>query len=187
MNILCTVRNYEGIVVKKIVVHSVPNFPSVFQGVVGLLIASYNCSEIDVKRPWLNYFFWPLWLSYWNHESWQMVNEEPIISTLPRCLTITEKVSFNIASEASYLYIFSAQKFIKNARQWSKLVTFGIWSLQSKIGGKYPKSKIQMRHFESFSDIVIAFYFVLKPEVSLWLPHLQLESWKSRCYLMVPP
>ena len=32
-----------------------------------------------------------------------------------RCLKITEKVSFNIASEASYVYILSGQKFIKNA------------------------------------------------------------------------
>ena len=33
-----------------------------------------------------------------------------------QCLKITEKVSFNIASEASYIYIFSGQKFIKNAK-----------------------------------------------------------------------
>ena len=33
-----------------------------------------------------------------------------------QCLKITEKVSFNIASEASYVYIFSRQKFSKNAR-----------------------------------------------------------------------
>ena len=31
-------------------------------------------------------------------------------------LKITEKVSFNIASEASYVYILSGQKFIKNAK-----------------------------------------------------------------------
>ena len=31
-------------------------------------------------------------------------------------LNITEKVSFNIASEASYIYIFSGQKFIKNVK-----------------------------------------------------------------------
>ena len=35
---------------------------------------------------------------------------------LTRCLKITEKVSFNIASEASYLYILSGQKLIKNAK-----------------------------------------------------------------------
>ena len=29
---------------------------------------------------------------------------------------MTEKVSFNIASEASYVYILSGQKFIKNAK-----------------------------------------------------------------------
>ena len=33
-----------------------------------------------------------------------------------RCLKITEKVSFNIASEASYLYILSGQKLLKNAK-----------------------------------------------------------------------
>ena len=33
-----------------------------------------------------------------------------------RCLKITEKVSINIASEASYVYILSGQKLIKNAK-----------------------------------------------------------------------
>ena len=32
------------------------------------------------------------------------------------CLKITEKVSFNIGSEASYVYILSGQKLIKNAK-----------------------------------------------------------------------
>ena len=36
--------------------------------------------------------------------------------TLARCLKITEKVSFNIAREASYVYILRGQKFIKNAK-----------------------------------------------------------------------
>ena len=38
-----------------------------------------------------------------------------------RCLKITEKVSFNIASEASYVYILSGQKLIK----MPKMVHFG--------------------------------------------------------------
>ena len=33
-----------------------------------------------------------------------------------RCLKITGKVSFNIASEASYLYILRGQKLIKNGK-----------------------------------------------------------------------
>ena len=33
-----------------------------------------------------------------------------------RCLKITEKVSFNIASEASYVYILSRKKLIKKAK-----------------------------------------------------------------------
>ena len=36
-----------------------------------------------------------------------------------QCLKITEKVSFNIASEASYVYILRRSKFIKNAQKWS--------------------------------------------------------------------
>ena len=40
----------------------------------------------------------------------------------PRCLKITEKVSFYIASEASYVYILCGQKFIK---KYQKMVHFG--------------------------------------------------------------
>ena len=35
---------------------------------------------------------------------------------LAQCLKITEKVFFNIASEASYVYILNGQKLIKNAK-----------------------------------------------------------------------
>ena len=38
------------------------------------------------------------------------------VSIVSRCLKITEKVSFNIVSEASYVYILSGKKFIKNAK-----------------------------------------------------------------------
>ena len=46
------------------------------------------------------------------------------VFTLPQCLKITEKVSFNIASEASYVYILSGQRFMKNAKKWSILASF---------------------------------------------------------------
>ena len=36
--------------------------------------------------------------------------------SITRCLKITEKVSFNITSEASYVFILSGQKLIKNAK-----------------------------------------------------------------------
>ena len=35
--------------------------------------------------------------------------------TTTRCLKITEKDAFEIASEASYVYIMNGRKFIKNA------------------------------------------------------------------------
>ena len=38
------------------------------------------------------------------------------IVAVARCLKITGKVSFNIASEASYIYSLSGQKLIKNAK-----------------------------------------------------------------------
>ena len=49
------------------------------------------------------------------------VNDDPrglkkYISIVSRCLKITEKVSLNSASEASYVYIMSGQKFIKIAK-----------------------------------------------------------------------
>ena len=50
-----------------------------------------------------------------------------------------KKVSFNIASEASYVYILSWQKIIKNAKNGPILES--CW-------------KIQMRHFESFLNNV---------------------------------
>ena len=37
------------------------------------------------------------------------------LKSLTQCLKITEKVAFYIASEASYVYILSGQKLIKNA------------------------------------------------------------------------
>ena len=40
-------------------------------------------------------------------------------SRFPICLKISEKVSFNVASEASYVYILGGQKFIKKCQKWS--------------------------------------------------------------------
>ena len=43
-------------------------------------------------------------------------NEERGTYSHPQCLKITQKVAFNIASEASYVYILSGQKFTENAK-----------------------------------------------------------------------
>ena len=79
-------------------------------------------------------------------------------------MKITEKVSFNIASEASYVYILSGQKLIKNAKKWSTLASF--WKTEAcgqtvlpdrsvLIGHKLVENaNIKMRHFESFSNNV---------------------------------
>ena len=46
------------------------------------------------------------------------------ISYGARCLKFTEKVSFSIASEASYVYILCGQKLIKKCQKWSNLASF---------------------------------------------------------------
>ena len=68
-----------------------------------------------------------------------------------QCLKITEKVSFNIAS---YVYILSRQKLIKNAKNGPIWRVFENLKLAVKpdrpalIGQKLVEStKIQMRHF----------------------------------------
>ena len=50
--------------------------------------------------------------------------EQSIISPGSQCLKISQKVAFNIASEASYVYILSRQKFIENAKKSSILASF---------------------------------------------------------------
>ena len=60
------------------------------------------------------------------------VLQTTLLYTYSRCLKITEKVSFNIASEASYVYILSGQKLIKN----DKMVHFGEFLKKLKIAVK---------------------------------------------------
>ena len=85
-----------------------------------------------------------------------------------KCLKITEKVSFNIASEASYVYISSGQKVIKNAK-------IGLLSLRSisvtrqvnfdrtKTGTKFQKLKCDI--FGNFQAMCFYDYFQ-----GMWCP-----------------
>ena len=89
-----------------------------------------------------------------------------ILYTVSQCLKITEKVSFNIASEASYVHILCGQKFIKNAKNGqfgeflktrslrSNSVTRQVSLYRTKIDEKCQNSINQMRHFEQFSNNV---------------------------------
>ena len=81
-------------------------------------------------------------------------------------MKITEKVSFNIASEASYVYILSGQKLIKNAqngpfwRVFENLRVHTVLPDRSVLMGQklVENGKIQMGHSEQFSNNVIASY-----------------------------
>ena len=62
------------------------------------------------------------------------------VFTLARCLKITEKVSFNIASEASYVYILSVQKLVQNAKNgpfWRVFENLKLAVKQSYQTGKF--------------------------------------------------
>ena len=62
---------------------------------------------------------------YWWESTFSLALISDIFLTVAQCLKITEKVSFNIASEANYVYIFlSGQKLIKNAKKLSILASF---------------------------------------------------------------
>ena len=74
-------------------------------------------------------------------------------------MKITEKVSFNIASEASYVFILSRQKLIKKAKNgpfWRVFenLKLGVKQFSDRsvlIGQKLVENaKIQTRHFEEF-------------------------------------
>ena len=65
------------------------------------------------------------------HKRFGKIPRQKIIAIFTWCLKITEKVAFNIASEASYVYILSGQKFIKNAKN-GQFDEF----LKTKIDGK---------------------------------------------------
>ena len=68
------------------------------------------------------------------------LKENKFDPTKTQCLKITKKVAFIIASEASFVYILSGQKFIKNAKNgrfWAsflKLEQFGQTVVPERIG-----------------------------------------------------
>ena len=53
-------------------------------------------------------------------------------------MKITEKVSFNIASEASYVYILSGQKLSEKSQKWSILASY--WKSEACGQPVLPKS-----------------------------------------------
>ena len=71
---------------------------------------SYNKWYLDKNLHFrVNLFDYENETTNYELNNWQIMR-------ITQCLEITEKVSFNIASEASYVYILSRQKFIKNGQ-----------------------------------------------------------------------
>ena len=55
---------------------------------------------------------------FYNHYKYSTTYEKLLIhiAKSTHCLKIAQKFAFNIASEASYVYMLSGQKFIKNTK-----------------------------------------------------------------------
>ena len=70
-----------------------------------------NANNVDLNRSFPTYF--NLMNNITLKEAFRF--REPETKVISQCLKITEKVVFNIASEASYGYILIAQKSITNA------------------------------------------------------------------------
>ena len=90
-------------------------------------------------------------------------------SICTRSLKVTEKVSFNISSEASYIYILSGQKFIKNRIgvqslmvmpsklwrfEWSErgAIVVSFLVKMKKVTFKLPKKKIPANYFVKMKE-----------------------------------
>ena len=79
---------------------------------------SYQADISTEKKPLGTFSGWVQFFAC-DHCNSRRKNDTVILglkSRSPQCLKITEKVSFDIASGASYVYILSGQKFIKNAK-----------------------------------------------------------------------
>ena len=88
------------------------------------------------------------------------INNE-IVRRYAQCLKITEKVSFNIASEASYVYVFKSSwkmpkwRFFKTRNLQSNSVTRQANFNLTKSGGKCQNWNTQLRHFGWFSNTLV--------------------------------
>ena len=111
-----------------------------------------------------------------------------------RCLKITEKVSFTIASEASYVYILSGQKLIKNAKKWSILASF--WKPEACGQTELPDRSVltgqklvenaeikkKLRYFELFSNTVEFEFLKLFGEFCFDRAVLDLTKYFQPCF-----
>ena len=108
-----------------------------------------------------------LWVSLYLHCNsiiyWHFFFDLHCTATFVHCLKITENISFNIASEASYVYDKSSLKmpkmvdFVEFLKTWSlrsNSVTRQVTFNRTKIGGKSQNWKIKMGHFWWFSNTV---------------------------------
>ena len=91
-----------------------------FFGTDDIVKRIFSDTFLDRSHPCRSIFFAIGWHSAMKNKKYTMHSRNWNWKA-SRCLKITEKVSFNITSEAIYVYILSGQKFIK---KWSILASF---------------------------------------------------------------
>ena len=90
---------------------------------------------------------WSSWLHYYIHRQNADRLSRSMWEKLAQCLKIREKVSFNIASEASYVWIFIGQNFFKNAKNgqfWQVLKNLKLAVKQCYQTGQLLSNKIDL-------------------------------------------
>ena len=105
---------------------------------------------------------------FWRHSKLGLSTGWGQFGPCTRCLKITEKVSFNIASEASYVYISSGQKFIKIAKI-EKLkcdILDDFWTL-CKLKFSEIKVKIAYRGTMRSSGLDLALHRATKAKIKI--------------------
>ena len=110
---------------------------------------------------------------------------------MSQCLKITEKVTFNIASEASYVYILSGQKFIKNGQFWRLFENLKLAVKQCYQTGQFQwdKNLMKMPKLKNSNE---TFWVIFKHCVpisghifsSLWISAFE---WTPESHLFIHP
>ena len=88
-----------------------------------ILFQAYFCTDAVLLQYLISFNLLPSDMAsvaalYVNSFQGLLFKQQLYSNVFKKCLKITEKVSFNIASEASYVYIYSEQKFIKNDKNY---------------------------------------------------------------------
>ena len=124
---------------------------------------------------------------------WNLCVPNPLDRLKAQCLKIPEKVVFNIASEASYIYILSGQKFIKTAKNgpfWrvfedlmlaKNSVTRQVNFDRTKIDGKCKVEKFKWNNLGDFQIMCLS----LREEITNFYLYILIWVYLERHFIPI--